>query len=328
MRKHKMGKDIAFLLVVLILVLVVLYSGLQILETTVLRPEQSEDVPVVRKTITRNGIDYYPRQDITTVLIMGIDQFGPVADSGYHQNPGASDLNVLVIFDETNRVCNVLHLNRDTMVKMPALGINGKPAGSRYGQLALSHTYGSGLEDSCANTVQTVSDLLYGIRIDYYVAMNMDAIPILNDGVGGVTVTVTDDFSAVDPTIRMGRMTLRGQQALTFVRTRKDVGDQQNVTRIQRHKEYLENFLLAAKAKQSESLSFVLDLYGQVSPYLVTNCSANAISGMMDRYGDFELNEVVSPEGENVLGEEYMEFYLDEEKLDELILRLFYAPKR
>jgi hypothetical protein len=35
----------------------------------------------------------------------------------------------------------------------------------------------------------------------------------------------------------------------------------------------------------------------------------------------------VSPEGENVLGEKYYEFHVDEEKLDELIVRLFYAPK-
>ena len=32
-------------------------------------------------------------------------------------------------------------------------------------------------------------------------------------------------------------------------------------------------------------------------------------------------------EGENKLGEEYYEFYADEEKLDALILQLFYAPK-
>ena len=37
---------------------------------------------------------------------------------------------------------------------------------------------------------------------------------------------------------------------------------------------------------------------------------------------------MVTPEGENVIGDEYYEFYPDEEKLDELIVRLFYAPKK
>jgi hypothetical protein len=37
---------------------------------------------------------------------------------------------------------------------------------------------------------------------------------------------------------------------------------------------------------------------------------------------------MLSPEGENRKGEVYMEYYVDEEKLDALILRLFYAPKK
>ena len=50
--------------------------------------------------------------------------------------------------------------------------------------------------------------------------------------------------------------------------------------------------------------------------------------GMLERYEGYTLNEIVTPEGENVMGEEYYEFYPEEEKLDELILRLFYAPKK
>lgn len=328
MREHSFGKDLLFLIMILILVLVVLYSGLRVLEATVLRPYQAEEAPVEKKTILRDGVAYYPRQDITTMLVIGIDRFGPVQTSGYYHNTGAADLDVLLIFDETNKICNVLQLNRDTMLEMPVLGMGGKQAGTYFGQLALAHTYGTGLEDSCQNTVQTISDFLYGIHIDYYVSMNMDAIPIINDAVGGVTVTVTEDFSAVDPSITMGEMTLHGDQAITFVRSRKDVGDQQNTSRIQRQKEYMNGFVAALQAKRESGLGFVLEAYEQAKPYLVTNCSANAISGMIDRYEEFELNEIITPEGRSVRGEEYMEFYVDEEKLDELILRLFYAPKQ
>ena len=55
--------------------------------------------------------------------------------------------------------------------------------------------------------------------------------------------------------------------------------------------------------------------------------SVTVFSDMMTRYSDYEIVEIVSPEGENVLGEKYYEFHVDEEKLDELIVRLFYAPK-
>lgn len=327
MKKHKHGKDLVFLAVILILVLVMLYSGLQILESTVLRTGTETAGNAVSKTITRDGVDYFPRQDITVVLVMGIDQYGQVADSETYSNQGASDMNMLLIFDEANETCSVLHLNRDTMVEMPVLGIGGRKAGTYYGQLALSHTYGTGLADSCENTRETISDLLYGIRIDYYAAMNMDAIAILNDAVGGVTVNVTDDFSQVDPTIGKGQVTLMGQQAINFVRTRKDVGDQLNLSRIERHKEYIDSFVEAFRVKQEQETEFIMTAYEEVAPYLVTDCSANAISGMVERYGEYQVAEVVSPDGENVMGEEYFEFYLDEEKLDALILRLFYAPK-
>lgn len=326
MKKKSNGKSVAYFCVILLLVLLMLLSGLKILESTVLRSEQ-DHTDAASKVITRNGIDYYPRQDLTVVLLMGIDQDGPVEHSGSYNNSGAADMVSLLIFDETKQTTSVLCLNRDTMVEMPVLGIGGKPAGTIYTQLALAHTYGSGLEDSCENVRTTVSELLYGIKIDYYASMNMDAVAILNDAVGGVTVNVVDDFSAVDPTITMGKLTLRGQQAVNYVRTRKNVGDQMNVTRLSRQREYIDGFLNALSEKQTADSSFAVGVYEDVSAYLVTDCSVNAISGMMERYGDYPVAEVVSPDGENVLGEEYYEFYPDEDSLDELILRLFYAEK-
>ena len=98
----------------------------------------------------------------------------------------------------------LLLLNRDTMVMMSGLDDLGRENGRYYSQLALSHAYGTGREDSCENVRNTVSDLLYGITIDHYVSMNMGGIAVLNDAVGGVTVQVVDDFSAIDPSIGMG----------------------------------------------------------------------------------------------------------------------------
>lgn len=326
MEKRKRIKDLTFLAAALLLVAVMLYSAVRVWEYSSQRDAVPQQQATQSKTITRDGVDYFPRQDMTVVMVLGIDQFGQVKESGSYQNPGASDMDMLLIFDEKNEICNVLHLNRDTMMEIPRLGLGGKEAGTWYGQLAMAHTFGSGMEDSCENVKKAISDFLYGIHIDHYIAMNMDAIAILNDAVGGVTVNVTDDFSAVDPTITKGILTLQGQQAINFVRTRKDVGDQLNLSRIQRHQEYVDGFVEAFRLKQAEE-SFILDTYEEVSPYIVTDCSANVISGMISRYGHYTVGQVISPEGNNVLGEEYYEFYADEEALDKLILELFYAPK-
>ena len=319
-------KSAAYFVVILILVLVFLISGLQILESTVFSQDSVQET-TGRKTIIRDGIEYFPRQDITVLLVMGIDQNGPVQDSGYYRNEGAADMVALLIFDEETKDYSILYLNRDTMLKMPVLGIDGKPAGTNYGQLALTHTFGNGLEASCENVRKTVSDFLYGLQIDYYLSMNMDAIGVLNDAVGGVTVHVTEDFSKVDPSIPMGRVTLMGQQAINYVRTRKNVGDQLNISRIQRQKDYIQGFMSAFDQAAKQNTNFMVSTYEEISEYMVTDCSVNAINGMLSRYKDFPLRQIVTPEGENVLGNEYYEFHVDAEALDALILELFYRAK-
>jgi LCP family protein required for cell wall assembly len=327
MRKRNPLKVVLVPVILLALVIVILYSGLQILESTVLQNTEKPAQVTTTKTISRNGIEYFPRQDVTVMMVLGIDQMGPVTSSNYHRNNGAADSIMLLVFDENARDCTVLYLNRDTMLNMDVLGVRGEYAGTAYGQLALAHTYGTGLEDSCQNVKNTLMKYIHGLTIDYYVAMNMDAIPILNDAVGGVTVTVVDDFSKVNPTITMGELTLRGDQVIDYVRTRKDVGDQKNVTRMERQKEYVNGFLKALVEKEQGDIEFLVRMYEQVAPYIVTDCSVTTLSNMLDRYAQFTLKEVVTPEGDNLIEDGHYAFYVDEEKLDELIVRLLYDPK-
>jgi LCP family protein required for cell wall assembly len=286
------------------------------------------DTQGTRKTIVRDGVEYFPRQDITVMMVLGIDVEGPVESSGYYRNKGSADSVMLLIFDETDESCNVLYLNRDTMLTMDVLGVRGEYAGTFYGQLALAHTYGTGLEDSCVNMKNTLMNFLPGLSIDYYVAMNMDAIPILNDAVGGVTVNVTDDFSMVNPSITMGELTLHGDQVIDYVRTRKDVGDQKNVTRMARQREYVNGFLYALDTKEHEDIDFAVHIYEQLAPYIVTDCSVETLSKIINHYLEYELKDAITPEGDNLIEDGHYAFYADEEKLDALCVELFYRPKQ
>lgn len=323
--KNRRGNPV-ILIIILILVLVFIISGLQFLESTDFHPTGAT-IGSDSKTIVRDGVEYFPRQDIMVILLAGIDEYGPVQSSESYNNSGEADMVSLLIFDETNETIHMLSLNRDTMLDIPVLGIGGKQAGTIQGQLALAHTYGSGLEDSAKNLRETVSDFLYGVHIDYYVTMNMDAISILNDAVGGVPVTVTDDFSAIDPAITMGEVTLRGEQAVTFVRTRQGLGDQLNLTRMERQKEYMASFVDALKASMDSSTSFVVNTYDAVDEYMVTDCSVKTMASFADRYADYTMGDMVSIQGENVKGEQYMEYHVDEDALDDTILKYLYAPK-
>lgn len=327
MAKGKKKAPVFTTVLLVILAGLVAFSGFKIYESLNKSPEIPSNSEHKTKTITVDGVDYFPRQDITVLMLMGIDEHGQVKKSESYNNTGENDMVALAVFDEQDKSYSVLALNRDTMMDIYALSVTGQPAGTIYGQLALAHTFGTGLEDSCENTVRTVSDFLSGVTVDYYLSMNMDAIAILNDAVGGVTVTVSDDFSKVDDTISTGEVTLNGEQALSFVQTRKDVSDQLNISRMDRHKEYMENFVTAFNEKVKESDTFVLETYEKVAPYVVSDCSINSMSAMLNRYADYTLREVVTPVGDNVLTSDYVEFYVDEAELQKLIIRMFYKEK-
>lgn len=73
--------------------------------------------------------------------------------------------------------------------------------------------------------------------------------------------------------------------------------------------------------------AFVVSAYANISPYIVTDCSSTVISTLSDKYADYDWKETLSLTGENHLGEEYYEFFADEDALLALRLKLFYSPK-
>lgn len=325
MMRDKMWFRIVLVCVVLILLFLMIYSGLRIMESTVFSDRQDEQIKT--RTIVRDGIRYYPRQDISVVMVLGIDRSGKAVPSEEPNHGGAVDMATLLVFDEKVKTCTLICLNRDTVVEMPRLNDHGRVTGTRVAQLALSHTYGRGMADSCLNTAETISNLFYGITIDHYLSMSMDAVSILNDAVGGVTVNVTDDFSIIDPTLKKGEVTLYGEQAMTYVQSRYGVGDQLNLSRIRRQKEYMQAFWPKLQKRAGESSSFIVNTYGDVADYVVTDMSTEVIMRLLKDYSDYPMKNVISLEGENILGEEHYEFHPDEEALDELALELFFAPK-
>ena len=157
--------------------------------------------------------------------------------------------------------------------------------------------------------------------------MNMDAVSVLNDAVGGVTVEITEELNRDDPAFPVGRQRLQGEQALQFVQIRKGVGAQLNQERMQRQQVYLQGFLQAWQENAAQNSSQVLQLYEQIAPYLVTDCSVEVLSDFSSRISSYELCEIVTPAGENRLEKGHHAFYPDQEQLEDLILRLFYAPK-
>lgn len=279
----------------------------------------------IEDAISFDGHQYVPKENIESILVMGVDEADTQKDSELYVNNNQADFLMLMVIDHEAKTYRTLQINRDTMTDIPTLGLNGEFIDYQKGQIALAHAYGSGLEDSCENEVDAVSRMLYGMTIDHYVSLSMPAIAEINDAVGGVTVTITDDFAEVDPDFKEGEtITLHGKQAETFVRTRKDVADQTNINRMSRQLTYMRAWKAKAlECMQSDNM-FAFNLVLTLSDYMVSDMSAQQLSEFANYMKEYTDEGVLQTEGESVKGERFMEFYADETSLQNNVFELYY----
>lgn len=280
--------------------------------------------------ITVEGKDYLPKEGITSYLMIGIDKSGKMADNeGDIRNRALCDFLLLVVFDAKAKTYSLIHLNRDTMTTNQILGMNGVVVDSRYEQLSYAHMYGSGMEDSCENVVKSVSDLLYGVPIQRYLALTMTAVGVLNDKLGGVDVTIPYDMTSVKKDWTPGKtVSLKGDDALLFIRARSSLGDElgTNAVRMERQRTYLSKML--QKVTEKNDSNFFFSVYNSVADYVLTNCTTNEINELSASLKDYSYAGITSPEGtaeiSKVTG--FNEFTVDERALRDLVLNTFYTP--
>ena len=275
-----------------------------------------------------DSVEYKLNKNIETVLVMGLDKFSDEVDSSSYDNDQQADFLMLFVLDNQNKTCKAIHINRDTMVEMDVLGVAGQKVGTTTQQIALSHTYGNGQNVSCRNTTKAVSNLLDGIDVTHYLSVTMDAVPVFNDLVGGVTVEVLDDFTGIDDTLVKGeKVTLMGDKALTYVRNRYGLENSTNSNRMIRQKQYIEELYRITREKTKSDENFVLTAWQELSQYAVSDCYEQDLLRIYEKISGYEYLGTVNIEGKSLVGESFMEFYPDEEKLEKLVLEMFYISE-
>lgn len=325
--QHWNTRRTALKIVTVLLVIVLLFSTVMFLISLWERHQKKvfEDEAQTEHILTFNGKKYVLRDDIETLLVLGLDTYADTELESYNNNKQA-DFLLLLVMDTKNDTCKGIHINRDTIADMNVLGVSGDRIDTVRQQIALSHTYGNGREVSCRNTANAVSALL-GVDVDHYLSVTMDAVPVYNDLAGGVTLEMLDDFTSIDPQMKEGEtVTLLGQQALTYVRARKGMEDPSNSRRMARQKQYLKALYERSRQCVREQEDFVSKAALAMTDYLVSDCSGNKLEGLMTRFVEKPLETIHSIEGELVEGEKFMEFYPDDDALLQVVIECFYKP--
>lgn len=141
--------------------------------------------------------------DAQNILLLGSDSRTKELRSG-----ARADVIQLVHVPNDRKSLQVIHFPRDLYVDIPGRGKNKINAAYAFGGAPL--------------LVQTLEQLL-GVRIDNVAAIGFDGFKQLTNTVGGVQVNVDQPSTSDGYTFTPGTMQMNGDQALAFVRERKQL---------------------------------------------------------------------------------------------------------
>lgn len=273
------------------------------------------------------GTIYAYNEDIMTFLFMGIDKNSDVKEVEEGTNGGQADALFLAVMNPHDHTIKIIGINRNAMTDIDIYNEEGAYVTTKTAQIAVQHGFGNGMEESCEYQQKAVKKLFYNLPIHGYAAINMSAIETINDAVGGVDVKVLEDLTWVDPALKKdAQVHLTGKSAFWYVKAR-DTGQFASADlRLTRQKQYLRAFVDAAKQTAKKDITTVIDLYQAILPQMVTNITLDEAVYLASILTDYRFDEssIYMLQGETVMGDEFEEFYVDEDSLYEMILEVFY----
>ena len=303
----------------------------------VVLPEENAQLP--EGHILYDGKEYAPNSDLVCILVMGIDtetvtEIGGQSwdlDEASANNGGQADALFLLLLNPHNEKISIVSINRNSMADVDVWDASGTYRGIFTQQIALQHGYGTDQVACAEHQVKAVSRLMHNIPIHAYAAISMDAIPELNDAVGGVTVEVPETivYPEYDMDLHQGEtVTLMGDKAYWYVRLRDEDLFDSNSMRLERQKQYLTSFAAKARETAGGDISVAIDLFNIMQKYMVTDLNVSSFTYLASETMDYEFgaNNMYSVEGETIQGERFEEYYVDDDALQALIIKLFYEP--
>lgn len=288
----------------------------------------SVDVGAGYRYTEYNGKKYQYNNRVTTLLYAGLDSFDELKQTATYGDKARADSIMLIVLDEVSKKMSVVAINRDTMTEVHRFSRKGDDLGVYVTHLGYAYTNGDGGEASCENLKTAVSTLFNNLPIDGYMVSNQTSIVMINDLVGGVTVTVpNDDLAAKYPELTTGNVvTLDESNVRAYVQQRDTTVDFSNEGRIERQKSFVLSFMDEFGTMVKEDASSVWDSLEACSDWMQTDITKNKYLSLADAFSNTNLtpDSYYILEGEDQLGELHDEFYYDEDALQELIIKLFY----
>ena len=275
---------------------------------------ENKNVTKQAESLTFDGKKHAYTDSIETYLMIGTDQTG---------EGNQADTLVLAVFNDTKNSFGFYPINRDTVAKFDADG------GTLEAKIGESHEYGKTADEKDMNTVNAVSRLLGGLKIDGYYKLNMNDIDKVNDAIGGVTVTINDDLTALDPTLVKGEtILLQGEHAENYIRARQNTDNISNVKRMERQEQYMKKAFSMISDQLKENPSYVNDLQDNLKDVIKSNADSNVLSNIANKVSTGTNEGIMNFDGElEYEGTNAEEFIIDNDSIIEQLSKTFDLAK-
>ncbi len=210
------------------------------------------------------------------ILIVGSDTCETAPeDCGERGSAVLNDVNMLLHVSQDQTNATAISFPRDMVVGIPECEWEDGSGTKGYSTEALNTAlYYGGLP--CV--ALTISELT-GLPIQFAGMITFNGVINMSDAIGGVPVCVTgpiyDEYTglALDAA---GTYTLKGEEALAFLRSRHGVGDGSDITRISSQQVYLSS--LVRTLKSSETLGDVKKLYNLANAAISSMTLSNSLA--------------------------------------------------
>ena len=290
--------------------------------TTYARPTKA--APVITGA---GGTETKMRENMEVIMVCGTDTRETIPEDNDYVHYSQADVIYVYAIDHKNKTYQCIQINRDTMTSVKQVVGIGEDTIANM-QICLAHSYGKTEQARCLNTVDAVEGLLFDVPVNHYISLNLSAISVLNEQVGGVTVTIPAGMEKADPAFVEGAIIkLQGNQAETFVRARMQLDDDSNIFRMQRQEIFMKAWKEQAKAKMNEESGFPVKMVLALSNYMTSDMTANALSTLANQLKEYKDLGTLTTTGETLEegdGRLFREFHVDKDDLHKKVIELFY----
>lgn len=278
--------------------------------------------------ITYEGKQYQYNSDVINILCLGIDKDIPIEEKRDTGSEGLADAVILASIDTKEDKLNFLAVPRETIVPVKLIDTAGNFVRTENEQITLQYAYGQTAEKSCELMTDAVSNLLFQLPIQRYCAINFQALPALNDAIGGVDLVSIETVHWWNGSFYEGQqLHLEGQSALDYVRQRDETIPKSSMGRLERQKQYITCYLEQAKEAVGKDLTLPVKLFQSLTENMCTNVTAADITYLVPELLNMDVNmdNISMVPGETITGGEHEEYHVDTEFLKQLVVQMFYT---